>query len=205
MTNGPADGSLSLTQAIQAIIQGQVEQVLNFLGRAERLGAPQNAPWFAEDLSYWRLYLAHVAGRSITRTELADAVSSRHSWSFRRDLAELKADFLTRDGHLREALTAAWEAQELGQNAGIVVVPARTAFLLARLGRTREATAAAEDALSRLPRLHPAQRPHYFLALAFQELGSSTQTAEQAIAAYRQAWATVHPTAITGNCAMPTA
>ena len=189
ITNEATDGSLCLTQAVQAVIQGQVKQALTFLDRAQSLGAPQDAPWFAEDLSYWRVYLAHVAGHFITRTEIADAVTRRHSWSFRRDLAELKADFLTRDGHLREALAAAREAEKLSYDAGLVVVPARTALLLARLGRTSEAAAAAEDALSLLPRLHTAQRPHYLLALAFQELGDSTQTAVQTIAAYRQAWA----------------
>ena len=75
VTNEPTDGSLCLTQAVQAVMQGQVKEALTFFDRAERLGAPQDAPWFAEDLSYWRLYLALVADYSITQTEIADAVT----------------------------------------------------------------------------------------------------------------------------------
>jgi hypothetical protein len=52
-----------------------------------------------------------------------------------------------------------------------------------------EATAATEDTLARLPRIHPAQRPHRYLARALVELGRHAEAVEYARAAYRQAWA----------------
>jgi hypothetical protein len=42
--------------------------------------------------------------------------------------------------------------------------------------------------LARLPRIHPAARPHYSLAEALWELGRYAEAVAQAHQAYQQAW-----------------
>jgi tetratricopeptide (TPR) repeat protein len=69
------------------------------------------------------------------------------------------------------------------------VAPACSAFLLAKLGRADEAEAALEDALIRSDRIHPAQRPYRYLALALRELGQMGEARTHALNSYRQAWA----------------
>lgn len=87
------------------------------------------------------------------------------------------------------ALAAVHEHEHLRRNAGLEVAPAASAFLLAKLGRASEATAAVEESLARFPRIHPAQRPHRDLARALWELGRQPAAAAQPSLAYRQAWA----------------
>jgi tetratricopeptide (TPR) repeat protein len=96
-------------------------------------------------------------------------------------------------GELEQALAASEEHDRLGHDAGLETAPARTAFLLARLGRIAEAVAVVEDALTRLPRLHPFGRPHYDLARALLELGRHAEAVTHARQAYRRAWAEGSP------------
>jgi tetratricopeptide (TPR) repeat protein len=95
-------------------------------------------------------------------------------------------------GQFEEALAAAQEYEQLGRSAGRDD-PARSAFLLAKLGRISEAAAAADESLRRLLGLHPARRPHNYLARALWELGRNTEAISHARAAYRQAWANGPP------------
>ena len=182
------DGGLWTDRAAQAVMEGRAEEVDNLLNRAQDLGADNN-PWFEDQIEYWRLYLALVADHSLTHNQLANAATRAHSLRGRRSLAELRYELFIQQEQFTKALTAVQEHEQLGRNAGIDVAPAATAFLLAKLGRTGEATAAEEDSLARLPRIHPAQRPHRFLAQALRELGRHAEAATHARAAYRQAWA----------------
>jgi tetratricopeptide (TPR) repeat protein len=137
----------------------------------------------------WRLYLALAADQSLTHTQLDEAATRERSWRFRRGLAGLRYELLVRQGEFEQALAAVHEHEHLGRNAGLEVAPAASAFLLAKLGRASEATAAVEESLARFPRIHPAQRPHRDLARALWELGRQPAAAAQPSLAYRQAWA----------------
>lgn len=183
------NGSVVLGRAIQAATRGLAEQAYGLLDQAERLGPPSNNPWFEDDIQFLRLYLALHADASLTQDQLSAALATARSWDFRRDVASLRCSLHTRDRQYEQALAASEEYEVLGRDAGLDVPPARTAFLLARLGRTAEATAAVEDALTRLPRLHPFQRPHYHLARALRELGRHAEGVAHARQAYRRAWA----------------
>ena len=86
-------------------------------------------------------------------------------------------------------MDAALAVERLERVAGIEVLPAVRAALLARLGRRDEALAAVEDALARLERVHPANRPHSHLADALAALEQPDEAAVHALQAYRRAWA----------------
>jgi tetratricopeptide (TPR) repeat protein len=93
------------------------------------------------------------------------------------------------DGQYEEALAITENHDTLARKSGLVVIPATAAYLLAKLGRSTEAAAAVEESLARLPRVHPAKRPHYRLAQAFLELGRREDALTHASDAYRLAWA----------------
>ena len=150
---------------------------------------PTNALWNVADTEYWPLYLALVADRSLTHEQIDDAAARAQSWTLRHDLTELRCELYLQEGQYALALTAAVEGEQLSRNAGLNVVPACSAFLLAKLGRTADAEAAVEDALIRLDRVHQAQRPYRYLALALRELGRADEARTYACHAYAQAWA----------------
>jgi tetratricopeptide (TPR) repeat protein len=159
------------------------------MDQAQTLAPPENYPWFADDIEFWPLYLTLVADGSLTHPQIDDAATRARSWMQRRNLAELRYALFIRNGQQAPALTAAQEYEQLGRNAGLDVAPARSAFLLAKLGQAAEAEAAVEETLIRLDRIHPAQRPYFYLALALRELGRAAEAREYARNAYRQAWA----------------
>jgi tetratricopeptide (TPR) repeat protein len=184
-----ADGNQYQNRAYLATLQGRVDQARGLLSQAEELGPPPASPWFNDAIDYGRLYLALVADQSLTHAQLDEAVSRVRSWAFRRGLAELRYELLVRQGEFEQALAAAHEHEHLGRNVGLEVAPAASAFVLAKLGRASEATAAVEESLARFSRIHPAQRPHRSLARALWELARPPEAAAQASLAYRKAWA----------------
>lgn len=182
------DASLCLERGIGAALQGQVGPALALLNEADGLGPPSNSPWFESELRFWRLYLALVADGSLTEDRLTVAADDSADWSYRRKLARLQYEFFVRRGQFERALAATQECERLDRNAGIETIPARSAFLLAKLNRPDEASAAVQESLARLPRIHSAMRPHYELARALWELGRCAEATPHAHAAYRQAW-----------------
>jgi hypothetical protein len=183
------DATLLLTSAEFAAIRGEVKQARDLIRQANALGPPVEAPWFADDIEYLPLSLALTADRSLTHAQIDDAATRAHSSMQRRALADLHCELFIQDGQLIPALAAAQERDQLARHAGLDVVPARSAFLLAKLGRSAEAAVAAEEALIRLSRIHPAERPYRYLALALRELGRAGEARKHAGLAYRQAWA----------------
>jgi Domain of unknown function (DUF4062) len=187
---GRSDVSLDLSRARLAAALGQARKARKLLRRAEHGAIPSGFRWFRDYLDYLPLYLALETRRSLSDTELLSISEKQyHSTQFRRDITEMRAELCLRQGNLKAALIAAQEHDQLCRNAGLEVAPGRTALILARLKKTPEAEAAVEDAVSRLTRLHPAQRPHYHLAQTFLELGEYSQAASHAYDAFLQAWA----------------
>jgi tetratricopeptide (TPR) repeat protein len=183
------DAGLIMNFAVFAATRGDTNKASDLIRQAMTLKHPTNAPWFADDLVYWPLYLALVTDRSLTYRHLDHAVTQAQTWALRRDLAALRCELFLREGQHTAALLAALECEQLSRNAGLDVAPACSAFLLAKLGRTDEAAAAVEESLIRLNRIHPAQWPHRYLALALWELGRTGEARTYAQHAYRQAWA----------------
>lgn len=180
-------GTLVVDRAAQAAMQGQMEQARELIRQAEYLDSGYNR-WFEDDILRWDFYLALHADRSLTQDQLSAAADSARSWQLRHEVAELRRRLHIRDGRFEHALAASEEHDRLGRDAGLEVIQATTAFLLAKLGRSAEATAAVEEALIRLPRIYPSKRPHYDLARAMQELGRHAEAAGHGRQAYRNAW-----------------
>ena len=103
--------------------------------------------------------------------------------------AAFRCELLTDANELERALDVALAVERLQRGAGIEVLPAARASLLARLGRCEDALAAVADVIARLERVHPAERPHGDLADALAALGRSDEAAVHALQAYRRAWA----------------
>jgi tetratricopeptide (TPR) repeat protein len=183
------DSLTVLDRATQAIERGQIERGRQLLDQAETLDAGANSGWLEDSIQCERLYLALVADRSLTMTQLSYAAPAVQSMEYRREITALRYRLGTREGEFDQALAASEEHDQLGRNAGLDIAPAMTAFLLAKLGRVSEAAAAVEEALTKLPRIHPAKRPHRDLAWALRELGRNAEAASHAHLAYRQAWA----------------
>ena len=183
------DASLLLNFGGLAARKGETERAHKLIDRAHAVGPPTNAPWFSEDIVFYRLYLALVADRSLTHERINESASRPSSWVHRRYLAELHRELFIRERQHAAALAVEQEGDQLRRNAGLDVAPACSAFLLAKLGQTGEAEAAVEEALTRLSRVHPAKRPYRYLALALRELGRVDEAREHARLAYRQAWA----------------
>jgi len=186
--NAGDDGELCRHRATLAAAQGRIEQARQLIDQAEELGPAGLSPWFAEAIGYQRLYLALMADASLTHDQLAEAVARTRSWHYRRRLAGLDYEMRVRQGQFRQALAAARREEQLGRNAGLEVAPAKRAFMLAKLGRTSDASALVEESLARFPRIHPALRDHYFLAQALWELGRDDKAAEHARDAYKRSW-----------------
>jgi hypothetical protein len=183
------DGQLSFDRSTIAAGQGHIELAAEFLDQAEERGAPANAPWFNDDVIFRQLELAVVVDEPLSDDDLDAAAARSSTWSFRQMLVSLRCHLLLRDGQYEAALGLAQEFGQLCRNAGIDIPPARIAFILAKLGRISESAVAVDDAESRLSRIHPAQRPHYFIAKAQWELGRSSEAVSHALRAYQQAWA----------------
>jgi tetratricopeptide (TPR) repeat protein len=182
------DASFLLSSAEHAAARGDIEQARDLLSQARTLDPPSISIFWDDAIELLTLYLALVVDRSLTHMQIDDALSRARSWQQRRDLAELRCELFIQEGLYAPAFTAALEGEQLSRNAGLDVAPACSAFLLAKLGRADEATAAAEEALARLDRIHPAQRPYYYLALALWELRRAEEAQTYARHAYQQAW-----------------
>jgi hypothetical protein len=126
--------------------------------------------------------------RSITAVRLDQIEALFRLPQHRIGMARLRMLLAIRTGDLRTALDMAERRERLARNAGLEVSPAESAFLLAKLGRRAEADAAVEETLVRLPRLHPADRPHGLLGAALAELDRHAEARSFALDAYRQAW-----------------
>jgi tetratricopeptide (TPR) repeat protein len=185
---GASNGNSYLKRAVHSLARGQTDEARNLIAQAVELGPAFNTPWFSDSVTVERLRLAYYAGDAVTLTTLDDATACVRSEAYRRRLADLRCLLAIREGAIDMALAAAESHDELARSAGLEVVPARLAFLLARLGRTDEATEAAEDAIVKLGRL-PGRQPHLCLARALLELGRQEEAAKYAAQAYRQAWA----------------
>jgi len=183
------DASLFLYLAGTATSRGDIKQARDLLRKAKAMEPTGTARWFADNIEFWPLYLALVVGQSLTQAQINDAMTRARSWEQRRDLADLRCELFIHEGEHAPALTSAQEYEQLVRNAGLEVAPARSAFLLARLGRATDAEAVTEDTLTRLNRIHPAKRPYRYLALALRELGRTGEARENARQAYQQAWA----------------
>lgn len=188
-TDVQSDVGVLMNSAVFAATRGDSEHSRDLVNQAQALDHPTNALWNVADTEYWPLYLALVADRSLTHEQIDDAAARAQSWTLRHDLTELRCELYLQEGQYALALTAAVEGEQLSRNAGLNVVPACSAFLLAKLGRTADAEAAVEDALIRLDRVHQAQRPYRYLALALRELGRADEARTYACHAYAQAWA----------------
>jgi hypothetical protein len=179
------DVELCIAHAKRAINQGRTRQARVLFNRAKELSSKSSAA--AVTIEIFELYMT-LREQSLTHAQLDDATSRIRSWLSRRHLAEFRCELFIQQGQFAQALAAAQECEQLGRSAGRDD-PARSAFLLAKLGRISEATAAAEESLRRLPGLHPARRPHDYLARALWELSRNTEAVSHARDAYRQAWA----------------
>jgi tetratricopeptide (TPR) repeat protein len=174
--------------AVLAATHGQVEDALALFRKAAELGPYDGAVWFESDLRYWPLYLTFRSGDSLTEERLDVADAEADTWFERRNLMGLRRDLLIRRGDLRRALDASHECDRMERDSGIETAPAATAYLLAVLGRTGEATLAVDEALDRLPRIEEETQPHYDLARALRELRRTPEAIVHAREAYRQAW-----------------
>jgi uncharacterized protein DUF4062 len=200
LPGGRSDVGTQVSQARLAAALGKAGRARRLLRMAQNCSVPDNYRWLRDDLEYLQLYLDLETRRwRLTGERLIRASKGRTSLQFRRDFAGLRAELWLRRGDLGRALAAAQEHDQLSRNAGLEVAPARIALILARLGQTGEATAAAEDAVSRLSRLHAAQRPHYHLAEAFWKLDERAQAASHARDAWQQAWADGPPYSFRWN------
>jgi hypothetical protein len=89
--------------------------------------------------------LACDAGATVTEADIDAAEAGMQLWSHRVDFAAFRCELLTNANELERALDAALVVERLERGAGIEVLPAARAALLARLGRREEALAAVED------------------------------------------------------------
>jgi tetratricopeptide (TPR) repeat protein len=176
---------VDLQRGQAAIRQGKVEDGIALLDSAKKRGAPSQSPWFMGDIWYWREYAALMGG---IRSRPNDIDVPGADWGSRRRGAELRCLEAIRSRRWDSALDAAQEAERLDRDAGREATPAITAYLLIELGRLEEAQVALNEVLARLNRLHPMDRPHYWVAQALISLGRFPEAREHAHLAYRQAW-----------------
>lgn len=186
---GASNGNSYLKRAVHALARGLIDEASELIGQAAELGPAFNTPWFTDSVTVEQLRLAYYAGDTITVAMISEATTRVRSEAYRRRLADLRCLLAIRDGALDEALALAEHHDKLTRTADLEVVPARVAFLLARLGRTAEATTATQDAVARLARLPAGRQPYCYLARALLELGRGEEAAAHAVRAYRQAWA----------------
>ena len=185
---GNTRGEICLHRATLAAIEGRAGQAYELLNEAQRLGPSPYSPWFGETIHLQHLYLALVSREKMLGRRLNNDLSNTHSWQNRYGLAELRFEYLVDHGQFGRAFYAAQEYEQLGRDAGLDVTPARSAFILAKLGKEEESAAEIESSLSGLSEIHPAERPHRFIAQALWELGRRQEAVSHAMGAYRQAW-----------------
>jgi len=177
-----------IENVVRAFNRGRTEEAASLIdgigtrGRADR-------PWFADNVRYWKLRIAIARGEPLTHSRLDEVTAELETGDYRRRLTGLRLGLYLRDGQYEEALAITENHDTLARKSGLVVIPATAAYLLAKLGRAAEAAAAVEESLARLPRVHPAKRPHYRLAQALLELGRREDALTHATDAYRLAWA----------------
>lgn len=182
------DANLLMNRAEYAADRGDIGEARRLIGQARALENPPDTLWYADQMDCVPLYL-NLIEHNLTHGQIDNVATRVNSWVFRRNLVDLRCELFIQEGKYEPALTAAQEHEQLSHNAGLDVAPARSSFLLAKLGRTAEAEAAVEDALIRLNRIYPSRRPCRYLALALRELGRLDEAREYARLAYRQAWA----------------
>ena len=169
--------------------RGRVAESLALLEIADTQPLPDSFPWYVGEVRLLRLRLACDAGDTVTEADVDAAEAGIEPWSNRVEFAAFRRELLTDANERERALDAALLVERLERGAGIEVLPAARASLLARLGRREEALAAVEDVIARLERVHPADRPHGHLADALAALGRADDAADHALQAYRQGWA----------------
>jgi tetratricopeptide (TPR) repeat protein len=208
--DSPASGSSALKRAVHALAQGHTDAARDLFIEARRLGPELNTPWFADSLTVEWLRLRFFTDEPLTIGEIDAAARQVHSEAYRRRLEELRCLVLIRKGKPTRALEAIREHDRLARKAGIEVIPAREAFLLASLGRPGEASAAMEETLellkirddpvttmgkrlARLRRNGSAMQALYYLARAYRALNMPCDALKHATTAYRLAWADGSP------------
>ncbi len=173
--------------------RGQSAEALALFDEAPNLEQHVHDIWFDSEIRYWRLYVAAHVDPSLTAEQLDAAGTEASTWLERRNLTGLRRDFLVRRGKPEQALAVAQDCDRMEQDSGVETAPAATAYLLAAVGQTDEATAVVEEALDRLPRLDSAIRPHYYLGRELHALGRPHEAATFARHAYKQAWGEGRP------------
>jgi tetratricopeptide (TPR) repeat protein len=209
--DSPASGSSALKRAVHALARGRTDEARDLFIEARRLGPELNTPWFADSLTVEWLRLSFFTKEPLTLDEINAAAGQVQSEAYRRRLEELRCLMLIRKGRHGQALEAIREHDRLARKAGIEVIPAREAFLLASLGRHAEARAAIEDTLellkkirdnpittlerrlSRFRRSGSAMQALYYLARAYRTLDMPHNALKHATTAYRLAWADGSP------------
>ena len=169
-------------------MRGDVEHTFALLDEAEAAGRVVGDNLVLGDLRVQRLAFAYDVGEPISERDLGAAEVALDNWTNRHDLQVLRVQLLLSRGQLEQTLCAAHDLEQMERDAGAETTAAASAAVLAMLGRRAEATAALEQALARLPRLHLADRPHIWLAEAMLALGQLDEAAEHARIAYGQAW-----------------
>jgi len=185
--DSPASGGSALKRAVHALARGRTDEARDLLARARHLGPELTTPWFDDSVTVESLRLKFLAGEPLTLAEIDAAAGQVQSEAYRRRLEELRCLVLIREGRYVRALKAIREHDRLAGKAGIDVIPAREAFLLACLGQHYEANAAVEKTLellkirdepattmdkrlARLRRRGTAMQALYYLAQAFRVL-----------------------------------
>jgi tetratricopeptide (TPR) repeat protein len=204
--DNPAGGNSALKRAVHALARGRTGEARDLLDQARLLGPELTTPWFADSVTVESLRLKFFTGEPLTLAEIGSAAGQVQSEAYRRRLEELRCLVLIREERYVRALEAIREHDRLAAKAGIEVVPAREAFLLARLGLHYEANAAIERTLellkirdepvttmdkrlARLRRSGTAMQALYYLAQAYRVMSLPGDAIKHATAAYRLAWA----------------
>ena len=208
--HSPASGSSALKRAVHALAQGRTDEARDLFIEARRLGPEVNTPWFADSLTVEWLRLRFFTNEPLSLSEIDGAAGQVHSEAYRRRLEELRVLVLIRNGQPGRALEAIRDHDRLAHKAGIEVIPAKEAFLLASLGRHAEANAKVERTLdflkkrdnpittmekrlARLRRSGSAMQALYYLARTYRTLNMPREALRHARTAYRLAWADGYP------------
>jgi tetratricopeptide (TPR) repeat protein len=180
-----------LLQVMYAAFAGQVDEARSLLAQLDLVADNDiiKDSFEADVTRFYHLYLAFRIGEPITLADFTEAFANLHSELFKRELLLLRSQFAVQQGDLDSALDASQRYDRLCRKESLEIGPAQTAYVLARLGRADEATAAVEDSLARLHRVHATDQPRYQIARALRELGRLDEAVAHAREAYRIAWA----------------